>query len=109
MNLLKTTTVTLFVLLGSLALLACQAEESGQAAPPTASLEAEAEIAELPSEGRLSRISVAPDGSEANGPSINPALSADGRFVAFESDATHLVENDTNGVRDVFLYEVAGE
>ena len=32
-----------------------------------------------------------------------PAISADGRFVAFDSDATNLVPGDTNGVHDVFV------
>ena len=36
-------------------------------------------------------------------PSGLPALSADGRFVAFESDVDNLVPGDTNRVRDVFL------
>jgi hypothetical protein len=35
--------------------------------------------------------------------SFNPAISADGRFVAFESDASDLVANDTNGTADAFV------
>jgi Tol biopolymer transport system component len=31
-------------------------------------------------------------------------VSADGRFVAFASDATNLVSGDTNGKRDIFLF-----
>jgi hypothetical protein len=31
------------------------------------------------------------------------AISADGRYVAFSSEATNLVSNDTNGLRDVFV------
>jgi Tol biopolymer transport system component len=31
------------------------------------------------------------------------AISADGRFIAFSSDATNLVPDDTNGVADVFV------
>ena len=39
-----------------------------------------------------------------NAPSVESSVSADGRFVAFSSDATDLVANDTNGaIRDVFL------
>ncbi len=53
----------------------------------------------------ISRISLAPDGSEANGSSGTPEVSADGRYVAFSSDASNLVPNDTNGVRDVFRYD----
>ncbi len=49
------------------------------------------------------RISVAGNGTEANGVSARPSISADGRFVAFESEASNLVANDTNGVADVFV------
>ena len=49
------------------------------------------------------RVSVASDGSQANGDSFNQEISADGRFIAFESSATNLVSGDTNGVDDVFL------
>lgn len=41
----------------------------------------------------------------ANGYSDNPSMTADGRFVAFASDATNLVTGDTNVVRDIFLYD----
>lgn len=41
--------------------------------------------------------------SPTNGPSRRPAISSDGRYVAFESSATDLVAGDTNGVQDVFL------
>jgi Tol biopolymer transport system component len=43
---------------------------------------------------------------QADGASTNPSVSADGRFVAFESDADNLVANDTNGVRDVFVADM---
>ena len=35
-----------------------------------------------------------------------PAISADGRFVAFESAATNLVPDDDNGIRDVFVRDL---
>jgi Tol biopolymer transport system component len=50
-----------------------------------------------------SRISVATSGAQANDASTGPAMSADGRYVVFESDATNLVANDTNARRDIFL------
>ena len=34
---------------------------------------------------------------------ITPAISADGRFVAFDSLASNLVPGDTNGTNDVFV------
>jgi Tol biopolymer transport system component len=52
-----------------------------------------------------SRVSVATGGAQANGHSISPAISGDGRFVAFYSDATNLVAGDTNRARDVFVYD----
>lgn len=57
--------------------------------------------------GTTRRVSVGPGGAQANGSSSKPALSADGRFVAFESDATDLVPGDTNGWRDVFVRDRA--
>jgi hypothetical protein len=48
-------------------------------------------------------VSVAWPGGEPNGDSRSPAISADGRLVAFVSDASDLIERDTNGVADVFL------
>ena len=53
--------------------------------------------------GTMTRISVSRSGNEAHGPSLSPVISANGRFVVFESDAADSVPDDTNGVRDVFL------
>lgn len=49
------------------------------------------------------RISLSSSGAQANGASYAPSVSADARYVAFESDASNLVTSDTNGVRDVFV------
>jgi hypothetical protein len=54
---------------------------------------------------RTTRVSVASDGSLTNDYSGNPAMSADGRYVAFFSAATNLVPGDTNGVFDIFLHD----
>jgi Tol biopolymer transport system component len=53
------------------------------------------------------RVSVDSLGTQANGFSARPSVSADGRFVTFESYATNLVPGDSNGAIDVFVYEVA--
>src|SRR5262252_1418125 len=53
------------------------------------------------------QMSVDSTGTEGNAASSGPVLSADGRYVAFYSDATNLVPNDTNGVRDVFVHDRA--
>src|SRR5437879_12424249 len=51
------------------------------------------------------RVSVASGGTEGDDASLGSALSADGRFVAFDSDASDLVAGDTNGVSDVFVHD----
>jgi Tol biopolymer transport system component len=53
--------------------------------------------------GQTERVSVATDGSEPSLPSGLPCISADGRFVAFQSTASNLVPGDTNGWVDVFV------
>jgi Tol biopolymer transport system component len=55
--------------------------------------------------GGTARVSVATGGVQANGFSRSPSISADGRYVAFESWATNLVPGDTNGAWDVFLHD----
>src|SRR5205814_1263965 len=54
---------------------------------------------------RTERVSVDSAGTQADGASASPALSADGRFVAFSSSATNLVPGDTNGQADVFVHD----
>jgi Tol biopolymer transport system component len=51
------------------------------------------------------RVSVGSGGTEANHPSGRPALSADGRWVVFDSSANNLVAGDTNDTSDVFLHD----
>ena len=53
--------------------------------------------------GAIERVTVASSGTQANGPSYRPSLSADGRYVAFESAATNLVAGDTNHHTDIFV------
>jgi Tol biopolymer transport system component len=55
--------------------------------------------------GQTTRVSVASDGTQANEGSGLPAISADGRFVAFVSGATNLVPGDTNALVDVFVHD----
>jgi Tol biopolymer transport system component len=56
--------------------------------------------------GTTTRVSVGPAGAEGNDHSNRPAISADGRSVAFWSSAGNLVTGDTNGVPDAFVHEV---
>jgi Tol biopolymer transport system component len=55
--------------------------------------------------GITTRVSVASDGTQANNGSLNPSVSADGRYIAFSSSASNLVPGDTNGRRDVFVHD----
>ncbi|MFB7256915.1 hypothetical protein [Streptomyces nojiriensis] len=56
--------------------------------------------------GAITRVSVDSAGNQANNVSRNPSISADGRYVAFESFATNLVAGDTNRYRDVFVHDL---
>ena len=55
--------------------------------------------------GTTSRVSVSSKGMQGNDYSFKPAISADGRYVAFRSWADTLVDDDgdTNGNTDVFV------
>lgn len=55
--------------------------------------------------GTVTRVSVKSDGTVADDNSYYPVLSSDGRYVAFYSYAANLVDNDTNGVPDVFVHD----
>jgi hypothetical protein len=56
--------------------------------------------------GRTERASVASDGTEANGGSEEPAISADGRYVVFYNGASNLVPGDSNGLIDIFWHDM---
>ncbi len=51
------------------------------------------------------RVSVDSGGGQATGASRREAISADGRYVAFDSDAPDLVPGDSNGTSDVFVHD----
>ncbi|MCK4314403.1 MAG: PD40 domain-containing protein [Anaerolineae bacterium] len=55
--------------------------------------------------GETTRVSVASDGSEANGTSVHAPITSDGRYIAFQSGASNLVAGDTNGVADIFVHD----
>jgi Tol biopolymer transport system component len=65
------------------------------------------------SNGVTTRVSVSTGGEEAKptddpwGGSTAGAISANGRYVVFQSDAPNLVAGDTNGAEDVFLHDLA--
>ena len=55
--------------------------------------------------GITTRVSVNLQGGDPNGWSFTPVLSANGRYVAFESEASNLVAGDGNAVKDMFVYD----
>ena len=56
--------------------------------------------------GVTRRVSVSSAGVQGNAYSSEPAISPDGRFVAFHARASNLVPGDTNGVDDVFVHDL---
>ena len=51
-------------------------------------------------------VSVSSAEAQANADSFTAAISADGRYVAFQSGATNLVTGDINGKTDVFVRDL---
>lgn len=58
------------------------------------------------STGVTTRLSTNIGDNEAHGSSTEPTISADGRYVVFESGASDLVPDDLNGMKDIFLKDV---
>jgi Tol biopolymer transport system component len=56
--------------------------------------------------GTTTRVSISSGGDGGNSDSFLPTISADGRYVAFESDADNLVSGDTNGSTDIFVHDL---
>ncbi len=57
--------------------------------------------------GTTVRVSVSSSGAQGNGSSLEPAISGDGRFVAFISSARNLIPVDSNGsAADVFVHDL---
>jgi len=53
--------------------------------------------------GETKRISTDAAGAQGDRESKHPAISADGRFVAFNSGASNIVPGDSNGMSDIFI------
>jgi Tol biopolymer transport system component len=56
--------------------------------------------------GTTTLVSRTSSGAPANGHSNSPVISANGRYVAFTSQASNLVPTDTNGALDVFVRDL---
>jgi hypothetical protein len=55
--------------------------------------------------GQTIRVSVSSNGTEGNGFSLGVSISDDNRLIAFQSEATNLVDNDTNDKTDIFIHD----
>ena len=55
--------------------------------------------------GKFTLISVADDGSQGNRWADKPVISGNGRYIVFESLSSNLVPGDSNGSRDIFIYD----
>jgi Tol biopolymer transport system component len=53
----------------------------------------------------ITRVSVDSNGNQGNYGSHDPSISADGRYVAFESGDSNLVAGDTNNTTDIFVHD----
>jgi Tol biopolymer transport system component len=51
------------------------------------------------------RVSIGLGLAQSNGDTFDVGITPNGRFVVFDSDATNLVSGDSNGYRDVFVYD----
>jgi Tol biopolymer transport system component len=58
--------------------------------------------------GTTARASVDTGGGDPNDESISPSISADGRYVAFGSSASDLIQGDGNGWIDIFVRDLVG-
>lgn len=56
--------------------------------------------------GAVTMVSLSDAGVQGNEASFDPTISADGRFVAFRSQASNLVPGDTNGMGDIFVRDL---
>lgn len=59
--------------------------------------------------GAIKLLSAHANGTVANNSNYNPKISCDGGIVTYSSDATNLVDNDTNVKRDVFVQHLGGD
>lgn len=89
---MKVQRFTLFAPLASVVLLATVLAINGK-------------FATAQSNGTTERVSIASDGTQGNQGSYWPSISADGRYVSFSSRASNLIDDDTNDLSDVFVYD----
>jgi len=57
--------------------------------------------------GTTRRVNLSSSGAQADGDASDPSISANGRLIAFESEATNLAPPDPNGEWDIFIRDRA--
>jgi hypothetical protein len=77
----------------------------GRLVPEDANNEPDIYVRDMAEDGTIERVSIGLDGSDPDSTSDRPAISADGRYVAFASAASNLVPDDTNNSDDIFVYD----
>lgn len=55
--------------------------------------------------GQTERVSVSSEGIQANDLSEFPSISSNGRYIAYKTEASNLVQNDTNGTYDIIVFD----
>jgi uncharacterized repeat protein (TIGR01451 family) len=55
--------------------------------------------------GKISRVSMAENGAQANGMSRDASVCGNGRFISYTTEANNLTPGDVNNDRDVILYD----
>lgn len=56
--------------------------------------------------GATERVSISSNGTEADNHNYFPVISVQGQVVAWQSDASNLIEGDTNGRADVYAHDL---
>lgn len=64
-------------------------------------------VSEVWAIGLTTRVSLSSNGEQPNAGSYSPSMTADARWVVFESDATNLASDDDNDSHDVFMRDTA--
>ena len=59
-------------------------------------------------QGQISLVSATSAGQAGNGPSTHPTVTDDGRYVAYQTDASNLLTGDSNGVTDIVRADLSG-
>jgi hypothetical protein len=58
-------------------------------------------------QGELNLVSATSSGRAGNGDSTHPTITDDGRYIAYETDASNLLPGDSNGVTDIARADMA--